>query len=368
MRVFLATGEASGDMLAAALTARIRELVPGATFAGIGSERMAAEGVELTVRTTGWGNMGPLQALRTIPGLVLTFLRHLVWLLRSRFDLIVLVDFGAFNLRLAKMLRQLGYRRPILYLLPPGAWLDVPSQARAVTRTTTPLTAFAHQRDFYRTLGLTIAYFGHPLGSLVEPRDPLPPPPAGAGVVALLPGSRRGEIARHLPVLLETCRLLRAQRPRVQFVLSAADADAEGSIRRALADAPLEGIRLVRGARAALDGADAALIASGTAVLEAALREVPSVAFYIIGAASVPIAKRMYRGRYWTLPNILLEREAVPELLQDDARPQRLADALEALLADPAAQLDDLRAVRAKLGDPNALSRCAAFAVELAQT
>jgi lipid-A-disaccharide synthase len=161
---------------------------------------------------------------------------------------------------------------------------------------------------------------------------------------------------------------LRARRPRLQFVLSAADADAEGSIRRALADAPLEGIRLVRGARAALDGADAALIASGTAVLEAALREVPSVAFYIIGAASVPIAKRMYRGRYWTLPNILLEREAVPELLQDDARPQRLADALEALLADPAAQLDDLRAVRAKLGDPNALSRCAAFAVELAQT
>jgi lipid-A-disaccharide synthase len=368
MRVFLATGEASGDMLAAALAARIRELVPGTVFAGIGGERMAAAGVVLTARTAGWGNIGPLAALRTIPVLLVTYLRHLGWLIRSPWDLIVFVDFGAFNLRFARSLRKLGYRRPILYLLPPGAWLDLPAQAWAVAGNTTPLTAFEHQRDFYRELGLPIAYFGHPLASLIEPREPLQRPPADAGTIAILPGSRRGEIARHLPELLAACRLVRAARPRAQFVLSAADAEAHSSILRALAVAPFPGMRVVRGAQAAFEGADAALIASGTAVLEAVLREVPCIAFYVVGPATARMLRQMYSGRFWTLPNILLEREAVPELLQADASAKNLARALETLLADPAAQLPELRAVRVKLGEPDALSRCAAFAVELARS
>jgi lipid-A-disaccharide synthase len=367
MRVFLATGEASGDMVAAALATRIRELIPGVELAGIGSERMAAAGVELTARTTGWGNMGPLEALWTIPVLLVSGWRHTLWFLRSPWDLIVLVDFGALHLRIAKTLRALGYTRPILYFFPPGAWLDISDQARKVARTTTALTAFAHQRDFYRSLGLEIAYFGHPLVSLVPPRAPLPPAPPDGGVVALLPGSRRGEIERHLPPLLRACRIVRRHRPRASFVVSAADASAEALIRRELKRTFFDGVRVVRGSRAALDIADAAWIASGTAVLEAALREVPTVALYIIAAAQIPIAKRMWRARFATLPNLLLEREVVPELLQDDATPERLAESIEALLADPLPQRGEMRAVRAILGEPDALERCAAFAVALAR-
>jgi lipid-A-disaccharide synthase len=375
MRVFVATGEASGDMLAAALAVALRECVPDATFAGVGSERMAAAGFALTTRTAGWAAMGPIEALRRIPPLFANVWRHAFWLRAKPWDLVVLIDFGAYNLRFAKTLRLLGYRRPILYLMPPGAWLDKPAQARAVARYATALTAFAHQRDFYVSLGLPSAYFGHPLVSLVGPREPRPPAPPDGGVIAILPGSRRGELARHLPPLFDALRILRAARPRARFVIGAADSESERTIVRALEAAfpppgggREHGVRIVGGAREALDGADAAWIASGTAVLEATLREVPTVAFYVIARSQVAIAKRVWRKPYITLPNLLVDAAVVPELVQDAVTPQRLVRAIEPLLLDPAGQLAAMRAVRATLGPADALQRCANFAAELART
>ncbi|GAC1558463.1 MAG: lipid-A-disaccharide synthase [Vulcanimicrobiaceae bacterium] len=374
LRVFAATGEASGDMLAAALAGAMRARRSDIDFVGIGSERMAAAGFELTERTTGWASMGPLEALRRIPPLFASNWRHALWIVREPWDLIVLVDFGAYNLRLAKSLRMLGYRRPILYLMPPGAWFDQPARARTVARTATALTAFEHQRDFYRDLGLPIAYFGHPLASLVTARPPREPAPPQGGIVAVLPGSRRGEIERHLPRLVRAMALVRAKRPRVEFLVSAADADCADRIARALHVAFLPsfggrgtGIRVVRGAREALDGADAAWIASGTAVLEATLREVPTVALYVVAPSQETIARRVWRRPYVTLPNLLLGRPVVPELLQSAATPSALATALETLLADPAPHVGALREVRAKLGPADALEQCARFALELAR-
>jgi len=355
-------------MLGAALANAIRDLVPGVTFAGIGGERMEAAGVTLSARTTGWAAMGPLEALRTIPRILATEVRHALWFRRSPPDVLVLVDFGAVHVRVARFLRFLRYRRPIVYALPPGVFLDIEHQARTVAHNARPLTAFAHQRDFYRSLGLEIAYFGHPLVSLVDARAPRPLAPPDGGTIALLPGSRRAELSYHVPALLRACRTLRERRPRATFVASAADADAERTIRRYIDDAALDGVTIVRGARPALDVADAAWIASGTAVLEAALREVPCVALYIIAPAQVPIYKRMWNKPYITLPNILLDREVVPEVLQDAATPEALAAALERLLTDPSQQVRDVREVRAQLGEPGALERCAAFIVEAARS
>ncbi|GAC1304351.1 MAG: lipid-A-disaccharide synthase [Vulcanimicrobiaceae bacterium] len=373
MRVFVATGEASGDMLAAALATAMRALAPETRFAGIGSEAMAAAGFDLTTRTTGWGAMGPLEAVRRIPQLFANAWRHALWLRARPVDLIVLVDFGAYNLRLAKTLRLLGYRGAILYLMPPGAWLDKPSQAAAVARYTTPLTAFAHQRDFFASLDLPIAYFGHPLGSLVPAREGRAPAPADGGRIAILPGSRIGELERHLPPLLGALRLVRAARPHAEFVIGAADALAERAIARALEAtfpelAALGGsASVVRGARAALDDADAAWVASGTAVLEATLREVPTVAFYVLARAQVALAKRVWRRAFITLPNLLAGAEIVPELVQDDVTPQRLAGALEPLLRAPGPHIAGQRTVRALLGPSDALARWAAFALDLAR-
>lgn len=367
LRVFFATGEASGDMLAASLATAMRRHTE-LDAVGIGGERMLAAGIRLTTRTTGWASLGPLEALARIPPLFVNAWRHAFWLRASPRDLIVLVDFGAYNLRLAGLLRALGYRRPILYYFPPGAWLDRPSQARAVARRTTALTPFRHQRDFYNSLGLPVAYFGHPLASLVAARPARPPAPVGGGTVGLLPGSRQGEIERHMAPLMRACRQLRRRRPAVRFLIGVADGEAQRAIRHELKKHFIDGIELVRGARAVLDVADAAAIASGTAVLEAALREVPCVALYVVSAAQAKIGRRIWHRPYITLPNILLGREVVPECLQEQATGDRLAQTLEDLLDDPAPAVRALRAVRAELGATDALERCAAFALDLART
>jgi lipid-A-disaccharide synthase len=268
-----------------------------------------------------------------------------------------------------------------LYFFPPGAWLDDPKRAHAVVKHTIALTAFTHQRDFYARLGLPIAYFGHPLVSLVTQRPARERAPADGGCVAVLPGSRGGgiappngavkappgEIARHMGPLLAAAALVRARRPNVRFVAAAADAASEAAIAAAVARAQLP-VTIVRGVSAAFETADAAWIASGTAVLEAALRAVPAAALYVIAKSQVAIAKRVWRGKYITLPNILLGREIVPEFLQDAATPQALAESMLALLDDPSQQLAGDRELRERLGGPDALGRCADFAVELARS
>ena len=367
MRAFLSTGEPSGDYLAASLAAAIRQRVPDAEFGGIGSERMEAAGVKLRARTIGWASMGPVEAIRRIPPLLFTMMSTAFWMRASPWDLVVLVDFGAFNLRFAEFLRFIGYEKPILFFFPPGAWLDNPKRAKSVAATSKALTAFERQRDFYAKLGLPIAYFGHPLVSLVHPRPGRAPAPADGGCVALLPGSRAGEIQRHMGPLLAAAAIVHAKRPHVTFVAAAADALSQSLIAAEAAKSDVS-VSIVRGVAAAFESADGAWIASGTAVLEAALREVPAVALYIIKKSQVPIAKRVWRGKYITLPNILLDREIVPELLQDDATPQALAAAMLAQLENPQPQLDGDRELRARLGNPDALDRCADYAVELARS
>jgi lipid-A-disaccharide synthase len=353
-------------MLAATLAEAMRRIDPALECYGIGAERMEAAGVTLTERTSGWAGMGPLEAIGRILPLYVAAWRLLFRLFRDRPALVVFVDFGAFNLRVAQALRRYGYRGAMLYYFPPGAWFDRRSQARAVAGCSDPLVPFAHQRDFYRSLGLPVAYFGHPLASLIEARAPRPPAPQDGGVVALLPGSRRREIVLHSARLFAACELLRARRPHLDVLVSAADDECERLLREEMRRTGFEA-KIVRGSRDALDAADAAFIASGTAVLEATLRETPSVALYVVTPSEVKIARRIWPHRFITLPNILLGREVVRELLQDEATPEALAAALEPLLENPAPAVGALREVRAALGPPDALELCAAYALELAR-
>ncbi|HEV3157673.1 MAG TPA: hypothetical protein VGZ00_10045 [Candidatus Baltobacteraceae bacterium] len=368
MRVFLSTGEASGDMSAAALAHEIRTLVPDVEICGIGSERLRAAGVELVEETRGWAVIGPIDVIRKIPQLLLVALRNAVRLRRNPVDVIVMTDFSAFHIRFAWILRRLGYRRPIVYFFPPGAWLNNAAQAQYVAAMTLALTPFVHQRDFYHSLGLDVAFFGHPLVSIVQPRVPRDAAPSDGGTIALLPGSRRSEIALHIPLLRATLRALRRTRPRLRCVLAAADADADARLRAELGDDVDE---IVRGSREAFDAADVALVASGTAVLEAALREVPTVSMYVISKSLEPIARRVFRKDfrrpYVTLPNLVLEREVIPEFLQDRAIVENLVTAVEGLLRDPQQQRAAFAELRVKLGPPDALAQCARFVVDTAR-
>lgn len=354
-------------MLATALATAIRARVGEARFAGIGGERMHAAGMTLCARTDGWASVGPLEALGKIPKLSAVVLRLTARLIARPVDLIVLVDFGAFNLRFAQTLRNLGYRGPILYFVPPGAWFDDARKARRVRALAEPLTPFVHQRDFYRSLGLEIAWYGHPLRSIVPVRDPRPPAPDDGGTIALLPGSRRAELQRHVPRLLIALERLRLARPRARFVVGAADGEATARIRAFLRAADVRDVELLRGARAALDVADAAFVASGTAVLEAALLGVPTVAHYVLSAGQAKIFRRIWSRPYITLPNILLDRMAVPEVTQEAALPERLAAQMEAVLHDPGPQSAAFAEMRALLGPTDALDRCAEHAIALAR-
>ena len=354
-------------MSAVLLSQAIARIDADAVFEGTGGERMRAAGIRVRTDTRGWGSMGLLEALSRVPKLYTNMWLTALHLARARYDLVVVVDFGAYHLRLIKSLRMLGYKKPVLYFFPPGAWLDNPKTANAVAAMSVPLVAFEHQRDFYRRLGLPVHYFGHPLTSAYDLRPPRATPQAGAGTVALLPGSREAELRYHLPVLLDAFAKLRASRPHLRGVIGAADDAAESRIRSALTQRKLEDLAIVRSARGAFEDADAAWIASGTAVLEAALCGVPSVALYILSAAQARIARRVYRGEYITIPNLILKKAVIPELLQENATAENLASAMDGVLSHPAGQYAELQQLRSALGPSGALQACAAFAADLAR-
>jgi lipid-A-disaccharide synthase len=367
MRYFLSSGEASGEASAVALAERIRQYDSDARFEGIGASAMRSAGIALWRDHTGWASMGPAAAIPRIPKLLAAMLRTAAHLNTTRPDLLILVDFGVFNLRLARQLRRIGYDGAILDVFPPGTWLDDEEKARRVSEVAIPVTAFAHQRDFYRGLGCRIEFFGHPLTGRYAKRPLRRPAPGDGGVVAMLPGSRTGELRRHVPLLLDAFAALRRLRPNAAGRFAAADARAEARIARAIAQRNAANVSIERGVAQVLEAADGAWVASGTAVLETALIGVPAVAIYVIPPALIWYGKRMIKHRFITLPNLVLGREVVPELLQDAATPDALAAALDRLMNDPSEQLRAFDEMRDALGPPDALDRCAQFAVSLAR-
>jgi len=370
--VFIVAGEASGDLQASLLGRAMRALRPELTIAGVGGERMRAAGIEVELDSVGaeWASLGPISAYLKIPWL-LTVMLGLAERIRSRRPLLlVCVDFGAFNLRMLEWLRATGYRGPALYYFPPGAWLDNAQQARKVARVASVLTPFAHQRDFYASLGLPAAFVGHPLVEAIARRSPLPKRERPR--IAVLPGSRRDEVAIMLPVLAVAARRAGDLWGAQCTVVAASEARA-AQIRYLWAESGgPAGVEIVRSdASDAVLDADLAWTTSGTAVLESALRGVPQVAFYKLTDALYRIAQRriphIVRGPV-TLPNLVAGHTVVPELLQYDFTPERLMEESRALMSDPgaaSAQANGYEEVRALLGPPDSLQRNAAYAVAL---
>lgn len=366
--VFVA-GEASGDLQASLLAAAARALRPGLAISGIGGERLRAAGATVFFDSPDLASIGPLSILPKIP-MLYALMRSLDAALRKRPPrLLVPVDAGAFNLRLARLLRRGGYRGPIVYHFPPGAWLDNLEQARAVAELTLPLTPFAHQRDFYARHGLRAAYFGHPLVSVIPPRSGAltSDPP----LVCVLPGSRREEVARHVPILAQAARDVERSL-RASFVCVAASDNRGEQIRSAWDRSGGPGSMTIarQGTVSALQTATLAWIASGTAVLEAALVRVPQIAFYALSPAQWRIASRRLPPallKNVALPNLVMQREIIPELLQDELTAKNLTKLTLALLEREAlarAQLEGYDELRAALGPPDALERMARFALE----
>ncbi len=362
-------GEPSGDLYAGALAGEIRRLDPAAEIFGLGGERLRAAGGRLTGDYTGISVTGLVEVLRILPRSY-AMLRRLIAAARaSRPDVFVAIDFPDFNFRLAAALKRLGI--PIVYYISPQLWAWRPARMQTMKRLADRvLVIFPFEEELYRREGVDVRFVGHPLVDLASatgPRDAflrghrLDP---AAPVVALLPGSRPNEVSRILPVLASAMPLIAGRVPRVQFVVACAPELPDTSF------AGIEGAVLVRGrADDVLAAADVVVTASGTATVQAALHERPMVVVYRLSNLTYRIGKPFVKVDTYAMANLVAGSRIVPELIQQDCTPERVAAETVRFLTD-SARYDATRAalagVRAKLGAPGASARAAEAILEVA--
>jgi lipid-A-disaccharide synthase len=342
----MVAGEASGDLLAAHLIAALRARREGLRFYGIGGPRMAAQGFEVLVPMDRLGVRGYAEVLRHYRG-IMAIRRELARrLLADRPALFIGVDSSDFNLDLARRLRNAGI--PTIQYVAPSIWAWRGWRLRRVARSVTHVLAlFPFEPPLYEKEGVPVTYVGHPLADLI----PLEPDhaaaraelrlPAGRRVVALLPGSRRSELAYMADLFVKTARRLLQDAPDLHFVCPTVSRPTRELFEQALRrngarELPLT--LLFGHSHEALAAADVALVASGTATLEAALFKTPLVITYRQSPVTWALMRRMLYLPYIGLPNILAGEPLVPEFVQERATPGALAEALAALLADAAAR------------------------------
>jgi lipid-A-disaccharide synthase len=339
-RVGLVAGETSGDLLGGHLITALKGRLSTLQFEGIAGPRMAAAGCHALDSSDRLAVNGYVEVLRHLPAL-LTLRRKLArHFLHARPEVFVGIDAPDFNFGLEQTLKQAGI--PTVHFVSPSLWAwrgeRIHKIKRAVSRM---LVVFPFETEIYAKADIPVTYVGHPLADTLplepdqaEARRALGLPLAGE-LVALLPGSRVGEVKRLLPALLETASMLVNARPDLRFVLPVAGEAVAELIERATASSGLP-ISLTRGLSAqAMTAADVVVLASGTATLEAALLKKPMVITYKVPGLSYAIMKRQAYLPWVGLPNILLRRFAVPELLQDQATPEALARATLAWLDEP---------------------------------
>lgn len=381
--VLVSAGDASGDLHAAAFVEALRRLRPEARFCGLGGEALAAAGVEIRVPQREIAVGGLVEVLPSVRRVFRAW-GTLGRLLAApdageRPGLAVLVDAPDFHLPLAKRARRAGV--PVLYYVSPQVWAWRRRRIRTLARRVDRLAAiFPFEPALYAGTGLRVDFVGHPLvDPLAALARRLDGPaaratlglPADPPLVLLLPGSRRNELAHHLGVMLESARALHARRPDVRFVLAVAPTLARDDVAARIAQArlPVEVVpSLVEGrAHEAILAADVVLAKPGTSTIEVALLARPLVVVGRANALTAALARRLVALPSLVMPNLIAGGPVVPELLQHEARPERVAAALEALLGGPARSLvlERLAAVRTRLGRGGASERTAAIAAEM---
>lgn len=370
MEVLVVAGEASGDQHAADVVCALKRLRPDVRFFGMGGPKLAAQGVELLFGSHEISVMGLFEVLPKIPR-ILRILSQLERAARQRQPACaLLVDVPDFNLRLAKRLNRL--RIPVAAYVAPMVWAWRSGRARTIARRYDRLFCILpFEEAVLRAHGVNAVYVGHPL------LDQLPPPnestsfrqtlglDAARPVIAVLPGSRRSEIARILPTLADVCRRLVAQNPALQVAVPIAP-----GIERHRVELHFSGLKplLVDGRAAEVVGAsDVAIVASGTATLEAALMRRPLVAVYRLNPLTYWVARLLVRLEFFSLVNLLAKRRLIPELLQRDLTPSKVIAALEPLWAGSArdACMQGLDQLRYGLGSPGAAERVATGILEM---
>jgi lipid-A-disaccharide synthase len=373
-RLLIASGEPSGELYAAQLLHHLRALEPGLEVFGLGGDRMQAEGATLVAHIRDLAVVGLYEVLKHLRHLRRVFRGVLEEVDRDPPAAAVLVDYPDFNLRLARQLHRRGI--PVVYYVSPQIWAWRKGRMRGIRETVARmLVIFPFEEALYREAGVAVAFVGHPLVDAVAPAQGRADFLRGLGVsperevVAVLPGSRPQEIAHNLADLAGAVAILHARRPDLEFLLPVAPSIDATLLRPALQGLP---VRLVPdGARQVLAACRAAMVASGTATVEAALLGAPMVVVYRLSALTHFLGRRLIQVPHVAMVNLIAGRRVVPELIQADFTPERVADEVMALLPDGprrAAMEADLAEVRRRLGAGGASQRAAREVHEVLET
>jgi len=358
------SGETYGAMLLRALKARDRSLRVDAVGGALMKRAAAESGCEFLFDLAGLGLTGFIEPIRRVPTLLGLHSRLATLLRLERPDAAVCIDYYGFNRHVLAAAKAAGV--PAFYYISPQVWATRPGRVQAIKRLVDRmLVIFPFEEKLYREAGVPVTWVGHPLLDILP--DPRPRDKEERSArIGLLPGSRRSEIGRHLPALLSAATLMLRERPDAEFTVFAAPHAPDALYRDALArweSSSGRRMRLVREAdyaeRARLDFA---LTSSGTATVENALLGVPMVVFYRLSWPTYALARAMIRVPYIAMANLLAGRALVPELIQRDATPEKIARAALELLADPrrlAATRRELLSLRAMLGGAGATARAA---------
>jgi lipid-A-disaccharide synthase len=367
--ILLSAGEASGDMYAARLATALKERADVELF-GMGGPQMRAAGVEIIVDYAEVSVLGITEVLKKLPALRRAMGRLVDEAQKRRPPLAILTDFPGFHLRLARKLSPLGIRN--IYYICPQFWAWRPWRANLVRRRfAQALCIFPFEETFYHDAGVAVEFIGHPLVGNVNASMSREEFCAENGlrtdkpIVTILPGSRRGEIEYHAAILAQALTQMRLAIPGIQPVVALAP-----GVNRADLEACFSSdsaVRFVTGATYnALAAADLAVISSGTATVEAALLGKPMLVIYRLSPLTAKLAKPLVRTKFFSMVNLIAGRAVVPELIQDDFTPERVASEAISLLSaskESTVKLEDTRRGLAEvtrlLGPPGAVERAA---------
>ncbi len=374
----LVAGERSGDVYGGRLASALRIRAAELRLWGCGGDAMRQAGVETVVDLKEFAMVGITEVAGGLPRAIRAYYRLIDQAGQRRPSLAILIDSPSLNMRLARRLKRLGI--PVLYFVSPQVWAWKKWRlAQLRGRIDKMACIFDFEEPLYRKTGIPAAYVGHPLADAVRAQQTREAFFAAARLnpslptVALLPGSRPVEIRYVLPTLIEAAAML-SRRREVQFVVAVAPtldaSEIESCLRRAR-EAPSVIRILPHAAYDALAHSTLAVIASGTATVEAALLGRPMVVVYRVSPVTAFLAKRMIQVPFYSMVNILAGKPAVPELIQSDFTAPRLAAEVERLLDDPEVQLkmkEEFESIKSRLGGGGAIERVAEIALEMAQS
>ena len=373
-KILISAGEATGDIHAAAVTAALKRIDSTTEVFGMGGDELRAAGGEVLFDIKDHGVMGFVEVIKKLPDLF-KLRREFARVMDERKpDCLVVVDYPGFNMKLAKLAHDKGI--PVVSYIAPSAWAWNKGRAKNVAKIVDKVACiFPFEYDVYKEAGAPVEFVGHPLVDIVHPTMERAEAEAWVGkvpgcpLVLLMPGSRLMEIERMLDVILEGAKLLKKQMPEVQFAMPRAGTIPIEMLQGKIKASGLD-VKITEGHNYDLFSvADLALATSGTVTLEAAMCGLPSVILYRTSAITAFIARRVINIPNIGLPNIVAGRQILPELLQEELTPAKLAaTAVELLAPERRPQLEaNLAYMKERLGEPGAVNRVAQLILRIAE-